>query len=119
MKKDKCPVRGTVCNKCGKMNHFKSKCHETSNYSARLGPILLKALNSTDKGRVNQVDESSSSDDCNREWCNCISISNKKPVKYKRLRLPYGINGARKRGMGSEWEGGREGRTDEGREGRE
>ena len=38
-----------------------------------------------DKGRVNQVDESCYSDDCNREWCNCISTPNKKSEKCKML----------------------------------
>ena len=77
MKKEKCPAWGKVCNKCGKMNHFESKCHETSNKPARFGRHSSQGRKQhkryADKGRVNQVDESSSSDDGNREWCNCIS----------------------------------------------
>ena len=89
MKKEKCPAWGKVCNKCGKMNHFESKCHETSNKSARFGRHPSQGRKQhkryADKGRVNQVDESSSSDDGNREWCNCISTPTKKSVKCKML----------------------------------
>ena len=89
MKKEKCPAWGKVCNKCGKMNHFVSKCHETSNKSARFGRHSSQGRKQhkryADKGRINQVDESSSSDDGNREWCNCISTRNKKSVKCKML----------------------------------
>ena len=71
------------------MNHFERKCHETSNISARFGRHSSKGRKRykryADKGRVNQVDESSSSDDGNREWCNCISTPNKKSVKCKML----------------------------------
>ena len=73
----------------GKYEHFESKCHETSNKSARFGHHFSQGRKRykryADKGRVNQVDESSSSDDGNREWCNCISTSNKKSVKCKML----------------------------------
>ena len=66
------------------MNHFESKCHETSNKSARFGRHSSQGRKRykryADNGRVNQVDESSSSDDGNREWCNCISTPNKKSV---------------------------------------
>ena len=87
--KEKCSAWGKVCNECGKMNHFESKCHETSNKSGRFGRHTSQGKKQykmyADKGRVNHVDESSSSDDGNREWCNCISTPNKKSVKCKML----------------------------------
>ncbi len=80
MKKEKCMAREKVCNNCGKMNYFESKCHETSNKSARFGRDSSQGRTRykryADKGRVNQVDES---------WCNCISTPNKKSVKCKML----------------------------------
>ena len=89
MKKEKCPAWGKVCNKCGKMNHFESKCHETSNKSARFGRHSSQGRKQhkryADKDWVNQVHESSSSDDGNREWCNCISTPNKKSIKCMML----------------------------------
>ena len=70
MKKQKCPAWGKLCNKCGKMNHFEGKCHATSNKSARFGRHSSQGRKQykryADKGRVNQVDQSSSSDDGNR-----------------------------------------------------
>ena len=36
-KKQKCPAWGKVCKKCGKSNHFESKCHDTSNKSSIFG----------------------------------------------------------------------------------
>ena len=71
------------------MNHFDSKCHKTSNISPIFGRHASQGRKQykryADKGRVNQVDESSSSDDGNREWCNCIFTPNKKSVKCKML----------------------------------
>ena len=54
MKKEKCPALGKVCNRCGKrkINHFESKCHETSIKSARFVAILRKAKNSTRGTRI-------------------------------------------------------------------
>ena len=67
MEKEKCPAWGKLCNECGNMNHFESKCHETSNKSARLGRHTSQGRKQykgfADKSRVNQVDESSSSDE--------------------------------------------------------
>ena len=88
MNKEKCPAWGKVCNKCGKLHHFESKCHETSNksrFGRRSSQGRKQHKRYADKGRVNHVDESSSSDDCNREWCNCISTPHKKSVKCKML----------------------------------
>ena len=42
---------GKVCNKCGKMNHFENKCHETSNQKDVVA-ILRKAESSTKGTRI-------------------------------------------------------------------
>ncbi len=89
MKKEKCLAWGKVCNECCKINHFESNCQGTSNKSARFGRHSSQGRRQykryVDTGRVNQMDESSSSDDCNREWCNCISTPNKTSIKCKML----------------------------------
>ena len=47
MKKEKCPAWGKVCNKCGKMNHFESKCTRLLINQQDLVAILRKAENGT------------------------------------------------------------------------
>ena len=88
-KKEKCQTWGNVCNKCGKMNHYQSKCEETSNQLARFGRHSSQDRREyksyADTGRVNQMAELSSSDDCKREWYNSISTPNKKSIKCKML----------------------------------
>ena len=53
---------------------------DTPNKSTRLGRHSSQGRYA-DKGH----DESTSSDDCNREWCNCISTPNNKSVKCMML----------------------------------
>ena len=50
---------GESCNKCGKINHFESKCQETSNKSARFDRHSSQGRRQykryADTGRVNQM----------------------------------------------------------------
>ena len=52
--------------------------------------ILRKAKDRTRVMPI-QMDESSSSDHCNIEWCNCISTPNKKSIECKMLVAGPGV----------------------------
>ena len=52
--------------------------------------ILREAEDSTIVTPI-QMDESSSSDHCNREWCSCISTRNKKSIECKMLVAGPGV----------------------------
>lgn len=89
MKKEMCPAWGKTCKKCGKANHFESRCRTSEKGEHAQHDEKPKRRWHKKNGRpnVNYLDEgdysASEEEDSNYDWCNMIATPGRRSAKCK------------------------------------